>query len=214
MHTPTTASPLAVGMANCVGGSSVHFGAQYWRFLETDFELRSSTIKRYGSGALPAGATIRDWPVSYHELEPYYDKVEWQLGVSGKGGSNPFEAPRSRGYPMPALRPAGYPVLMGDVMKKMGYHPFPQPAAINSVEYKGRPRVHVLRVLRRRLRLLEQLQVEHARDLDRRGREHRPPRDPDRQPRHEDPHGLPRRGHRRELPERERASRSSSPRAS
>ena len=105
---PNKRSPIqptaAVGMANGVGGSTVHFGAQYWRFLEDDFRVRSSTIERYGNGALPPGSSITDWPMSYAELEPFYDDVEWSIGVSGKGGSNPFEAPRSRGYPMPPLR--------------------------------------------------------------------------------------------------------------
>jgi gluconate 2-dehydrogenase alpha chain len=139
IQTPTISSPPTVGMANAVGGSSVHYGAQSWRFLESDFTIRSSTIERYGAAALPAGYLIADWPVTYAELEPYYDNIEWYLGVSGQGGANPFEAPRTRGYPMPALRPAGYPALMGDVEKKLGYHPFPQPAAITSEEFNGRP---------------------------------------------------------------------------
>jgi len=134
-----TSPPLAVGMANCVGGSSVHFGAQFWRFLDSDFTMRSSTVARYGESALPAGSVISDWPLSYGELEPYYDKVEYQLGLSGQAGSNPFEAPRSRGYPLPPLRPSGYPTMMGGAMKELGYHPFPQPAAILSQPYHGRP---------------------------------------------------------------------------
>jgi gluconate 2-dehydrogenase alpha chain len=135
---PTT-TPAAVGMANCVGGTSVHFGAQYWRLLESDFTVRSSTVERYGKSALPAGTAITDWPLTYHDLEPFYDKIEYHLGVSGKAGTNPFEAPRSRGYPMPPLRPAGYPTMMGEAMRKLGYHPFPQPAAILSEYYQGRP---------------------------------------------------------------------------
>jgi gluconate 2-dehydrogenase alpha chain len=139
VRTATISSPPAVGMANCVGGSSVHFGAQYWRFLESDFTIRSSTLARYGASALPAGYVINDWPITYADLEAYYDNIEWHLGVSGKGSSNPFAAPRSRDYPMPPLRPAGYPSLMGEVEKKLGYHPFPQPAAIASQQFDGRP---------------------------------------------------------------------------
>jgi gluconate 2-dehydrogenase alpha chain len=138
VDTPTSA-PLAVGMANCVGGSTVHFTAQYWRFMESDFKIRSETIKRYGAGALPPGANVRDWPVTYKDLEPYYDKVEYQLGVSGKAGVNPFEAPRTRGYPTPPLQQFGLGELMSSTMKDLGYHPFPQPSAILSREYKGRP---------------------------------------------------------------------------
>jgi gluconate 2-dehydrogenase alpha chain len=134
-----TRPPLAVGMANCVGGSSVHFGAQVWRFLEDDFRIRSSTVERYGESALPAGSVITDWPLTYGDLEPYYDKVEYQIGVSGKAGSNPFEAPRSRGFPLPPLRPLGFATMLEGAMKELGHHPFPQPAAIISQPYRGRP---------------------------------------------------------------------------
>ncbi len=136
--TPTSA-PVAVGMANCVGGSSVHFTAQYWRFLESDFAIRSETVKRYGRGMLPSGAIVQDWPLTYHDLEPFYDKVEYQLGVSGQAGANPFEAPRTRGFPNPPLQRFGVGELMNGAMKQLGYHPFPQPSAILSREYKGRP---------------------------------------------------------------------------
>jgi gluconate 2-dehydrogenase alpha chain len=134
---PTQPTP-AYGMANCVGGSSVHYGAQYWRFLEDDFTIRSSTVAKYGEKALPAGTSIVDWPLTYQDLEPYYDKVEYQLGVSGQGGVNPFEAPRSRGYPMPALMPTGVQTKMAEAQKKLGLHPFPQPAAITSEIYQDR----------------------------------------------------------------------------
>jgi gluconate 2-dehydrogenase alpha chain len=134
-----TQPPIVIGSANGVGGSSVHFSARFWRFEEDDFTIRSSTIARYGKSALPPGSVITDWPLTYGELEPYYDQLEYLIGVSGKGGSNPFEAPRSRDYPMPPLRPLPYATRMGEVMKSLGYHPFPHPAAINSEIYKGRP---------------------------------------------------------------------------
>ncbi|HJZ36245.1 MAG TPA: hypothetical protein VJ204_08225, partial [Solirubrobacterales bacterium] len=140
---PTASEPtqptVAVGMANCVGGSSVHYGAQYWRFMEDDFTVRSSTIEKYGLSALPKGTSIVDWPVSYKDLEAYYDKVEYELGVSGRKGANPFEAPRTRDYPMPPLQASGYPEMMGEAMKGLGLHPFQQPAAINSEIYGERP---------------------------------------------------------------------------
>ena len=95
-------------MANLVGGSTVHYGAQSWRFRVDDFKIRSATVEKYGKRALPAGAVVRDWPLSYKDLEPYYDNVEYLIGVSGKGGANPFEGPRSREFPMPPLRAEGF----------------------------------------------------------------------------------------------------------
>ncbi len=59
-----------------VGGGSVHFTANYWRFHEIDFDERS----RYGP---IEGTGFADWPIRYADLEPYYTKAEWELGVSG-----------------------------------------------------------------------------------------------------------------------------------
>ena len=49
------------------------------------------------------GSSLEDWPISYDDLEPFYSKAEWEIGVSGTGGANPFEAKRQKAYPMPAL---------------------------------------------------------------------------------------------------------------
>jgi choline dehydrogenase-like flavoprotein len=57
-----------------LGGAGIHWNGQTWRFLPTDFQLRSHLELRYGKDALPADMTIQDWPVSYDELEPYYDR--------------------------------------------------------------------------------------------------------------------------------------------
>jgi choline dehydrogenase-like flavoprotein len=69
-----------------VGGSSVHFTANYWRFHEIDF------IERSKVGPIP-GTGFTDWPITYADLEPYYTKVEWEIGVSGPLGWRPFPAP-------------------------------------------------------------------------------------------------------------------------
>lgn len=123
---------------NGVGGSSVHYGAVSWRLYPDDFKIKTNTVKHYGEAALPAGSALSDWPVSYDTLEPYYDKVEYAIGVSGEAGENPFEAARSRPYPMPPLRQKGWTKFAHTKLKDMGYHPFKQPAAINSVPYGGR----------------------------------------------------------------------------
>ena len=114
-----------------VGGGSVHFTANYWRFHDVDFIERT----RYGS--VP-GAALEDWPIRYADLEPYYTKVEWDVGVSGLAGANPFDPPRSRPYPLPPLpiKPSG--VLMEAAAAKLGWHAAPAPMAIISRPYKGR----------------------------------------------------------------------------
>jgi choline dehydrogenase-like flavoprotein len=118
--------------ARIVGGSSTHFTANYWRFHESDFKERSLL------GAI-AGTGFADWPISYAELEPYYTKVEWEIGVSGLAGASPFDPPRSKPYPMPPLPVKSSGVLMERGARKLGLHPFPAPMAINSQLYRGRP---------------------------------------------------------------------------
>ena len=55
---------------NGVGGAGVHWNGQTWRFLPTDFRLRSYLEERYGKNFLPNDMIIQDWPLSYDELEP------------------------------------------------------------------------------------------------------------------------------------------------
>jgi choline dehydrogenase-like flavoprotein len=118
--------------ARTVGGSSVHYTANYWRFHEVDFDECSRLGPISGTG-------FADWPISYAELEPYYTKVEWEIGVSGLAGSSPFDPPRSKPYPMPPLPVKSSGVLLERGARKLGLHPFPAPLAINSQPYRGRP---------------------------------------------------------------------------
>ena len=134
---PPPAPPIV--MDNQVGGTSVHWSAQSWRYRSDDFKIRSTTVDKYGESALPAGSAVVDWPISYDDLEPYYEQVEYLVGVSGQGGSNPFESPRKKDYPLPPLQRSGLLDLADSAMSKAGFHPFPQPAAIISQDYNGRP---------------------------------------------------------------------------
>ena len=68
-------------MMNAIGGTSIHYHAQSWRFNPWDFKVRSSSIQRYGPGAIPKGSTVEDWPIAYEDLEPYYDLIEHEVGV-------------------------------------------------------------------------------------------------------------------------------------
>src|SRR3989304_4560239 len=82
--------------AMCVGAGTIHYSGLSWRFHESDFRVKSS------AGPV-AGAAIEDWPVSYDAMEPYYEKAEWTIGVSGKGWTNPLDPPRKRAFPTPPL---------------------------------------------------------------------------------------------------------------
>jgi choline dehydrogenase-like flavoprotein len=119
-----------VRYAQTVGGSSVHFTANFWRFRESDFKERSLL------GSI-SDTNFADWPISYEELEPYYTKVDWDIGVSGAPG--PFDAPRSKPFPMPPLPIKSSGVLLERGAKKLGLHAQVEPLAILSQPHNGRP---------------------------------------------------------------------------
>src|SRR5215472_16514703 len=106
-----------------VGGTGIHWGALHWRFLPTDFRIRSALTERYGANAIPADMTIADWPVSYDELELHYDRFDKICGVSGQAGNlrgkiipggNPFEGPRSDDYPNKPIKTGLGPGMFGE----------------------------------------------------------------------------------------------------
>jgi choline dehydrogenase-like flavoprotein len=112
-----------------VGGSSVHFTANFWRFRPIDFTERSLLGPIAGTG-------FADWPITYDELEPYYTRVDWEIGVSGAPGPN--DPPRSRPYPMPPMPVKSSGVLLEAGAKKLGLNAQPAPLAILSQPHNGR----------------------------------------------------------------------------
>ncbi len=142
------ATPIAQqNNGNQAGGGTVHYGTLSWRFHEDDFRVRSQTSERYGAKSIPEESSAIDWPISYADLEPYYDQAEREVGVSGKAGNikgqkieggNIFEAPRDRDYPMPPLFVDQAGRIFEEGAKKLGLHPFASPRAIASEPYKGR----------------------------------------------------------------------------
>jgi len=135
-------------MMNAVGGTTMHYWAQSWRLNPWDFNTVSATRARYGYDRIPADSTVEDWPFGYAELEPYYEKVEYCVGVSGQAGNvqgrvnnngNIYEGPRAREYPMQALRASPFTDMMSGAANRLGLNPFQGPAAITSELYDGRP---------------------------------------------------------------------------
>jgi gluconate 2-dehydrogenase alpha chain len=143
------ARPLSsMSYGNQAGGGTVHYGSLSWRMHDGDFRARSQTIERYGASAIPENSSLVDWPLSYAELEPYYDRAEYELGVSGKAGNvqgkkieggNVFESARRREYPLPPLIADQSEIIFAEASKKLGYHPFSSPRAIISQPYNDRP---------------------------------------------------------------------------
>ena len=129
---------------NGVGGAGVHWGGQTWRYLPSDFHIRSHLTERYGAGFIPTELSIQDWGLTYDELEPFYDRFEYLAGISGKAGNlngvfqaggNPFEGPRKREYPLPPMQMTYAPTLFAQAARSVGYHPFPSPSANLSADY-------------------------------------------------------------------------------
>jgi gluconate 2-dehydrogenase alpha chain len=127
-----------------VGGAAVHWNGQTYRFQETDFKMRSHIEQRYGKNFLGPDILAQDWGVSAADMEPYYDRFEYLLGVSGKAGNikgqkqaggNPFEDPRARDYPTPPMKEPYGSALFRKAAASLGYHPFPQPSANLSQPY-------------------------------------------------------------------------------
>jgi gluconate 2-dehydrogenase alpha chain len=151
-HRPSASAPYSPRapihpMMNGVGGTSLHYWAQSWRLNPWDFKVVSETKRRYGAGRIPKGSTVEDWPFALEELEPYYDQVEYEVGISGQAGNikgsidkrgNVFEGARAREYPMPPLQGTEFTDRMAAAARKLGWHPFPGPAAINSQSYDNR----------------------------------------------------------------------------
>lgn len=121
---------IALVYGRLVGGSNAHFTGNYWRLHPSDFNEASVL------GSVPGTAFV-DWPITYDELEPYYTKVDWEIGVSGEPG--PFDPKRSKPYPMPPLPVKSSGVLMDRAARALGLHSQPAPMAINSQYYNGRP---------------------------------------------------------------------------
>ena len=117
--------PPHIDRAKGVGGTTLHYQGEAHRF--SPFGFKSESL--YGIGD--------DWPITYQDLEPYYDKAEKLLGVAGMDG-NPFKPQRGQ-FPNPPheLSCASKRVKVG--FDKLGLHLWPNSLNINSRPFDGRP---------------------------------------------------------------------------
>jgi gluconate 2-dehydrogenase alpha chain len=131
-------------LGNGAGGGGLHWNAETFRFLPSDFVVKSHLTRRYGARFLPEDMTIQDWGITFDDLEPHYDKFEYLCGTSGtagnikgeiRDGGNPFEGPRSRPYPTPAQKQPYSHTLFAQAARELGYKPYPQPSGNLSQAY-------------------------------------------------------------------------------
>ena len=111
-------------MFSGVGGSTVLYAGDWPRLTPSDFRVRS------------LDGVADDWPLTYEELEPSYDRIARQVGVAGFAGDPAY--PAGADLPLPPL-PLGRGVM--DVVRahdRLGWHWWPAPSAILSAPYAGR----------------------------------------------------------------------------
>lgn len=118
--------------AACVGSGTRVYGAQAWRFMPQDFRMASL----YG---VPAGSSLTDWPITYDDLAPYYERAEWEVGVAGDGAAMTHLPERTRPYPMPPMPVNTQGSLLRQGAASLGWHTVPVPLLINTTPYLGRP---------------------------------------------------------------------------
>ncbi|MBL1244803.1 MAG: GMC family oxidoreductase [Sulfurimonas sp.] len=115
-----------------VGGSSNLMSGYFHRMKPKDFKLLSA----YGE---VKGANVIDWCISYDELEPYYDKVEKVVGVSGRIIKHKFQEPRSTpNLPYPMLETSGVTDWFDGACKDLKFTSIPTPRAVLSQNALGR----------------------------------------------------------------------------
>jgi len=117
--------------AACVGGGTRVYGAQAWRFHPDDFRMAT----KYG---VPSGSSLADWPITYEMLEPYYERVEWELGAAGDGRTINHQVPRRRDYPLPAVPPSPQTSALAQGADRLCWVTTPVPLLINTEPYQGR----------------------------------------------------------------------------
>jgi choline dehydrogenase-like flavoprotein len=115
-----SSSPITPVMYNAVGGSTVHFCAQWVRLRPADFKLRT------------VDGLADDWPISYEEMKPYYERIDQDMMISGMSGDPAYPA-----GPPPALPPlpiTAFGRKAAEGMNALGWHWWPAAHAIRSQE--------------------------------------------------------------------------------
>ena len=117
-------TPIKLLMYNAVGGSTIHWGAHFPRFHPSDFRVRS------------LDGVADDWPLSYRELEPFYDLNDEMMGVCGLN-EDPANPPRSA-RPIPPLPLGKGGEVVARAFDRLGWHWWPVDAAIATIPWRGR----------------------------------------------------------------------------
>jgi choline dehydrogenase-like flavoprotein len=110
-----------------VGGAALHYFANFPRLLPTDFRIKSEHGRSH------------DWPISYDDVAPYYDRVAHDIGVSGDAKAEEIWRPAGQPYPMPPMKTFRNGDIWLKGFKEVGIRMVPAAVGMNSTEFKGRP---------------------------------------------------------------------------
>ena len=120
----TSASPIDPLMYNAVGGSTIHWSAHFPRFRPSDFRVRS------------LDGVADDWPLTYGDLEPFFDLNDRMMGVAGLTGDPAYPPKSPRQTPPIPIGRLGHTIVRG--FEKLGWHWWPSDSAIITAPYDGR----------------------------------------------------------------------------
>ena len=108
------------------GGAAIHHYGVWPRFDESDFNIKSTHNRAL------------DWPISYKDIQPYYDKVQEFVGMSGDASREPWRPPGAP-YPLPPIPTFRHAELLAEGFKSKDIPVSPIPITVLSKPYKGRP---------------------------------------------------------------------------
>ncbi|MBM3837109.1 MAG: GMC family oxidoreductase [Verrucomicrobia bacterium] len=114
-------SDISAVLYNAVGGGTVIYAAHWQRNMPSDFRVRT------------LDGVADDWPLTYEDLEPFYERVERDFGVSGLAGDTAFPPGKPLPLPPAPLAPMGRRVARAH--NQLGWHWWPAPNAIATRPY-------------------------------------------------------------------------------
>ena len=117
-------SIIAPYMYNAVGGSTIHWGSHFPRLHPSDFQVRT------------LDGVAEDWPLSYQELESFFDLNDRLTGVSGLNGDPAYPPKPPRPNPPLPIGSLGHVLARG--FDELGWHWWASDSALISREYDGR----------------------------------------------------------------------------
>src|SRR5688572_14395734 len=113
--------------ARMVGGRTNHWGRISLRFGPDDFKARS----RDGLGD--------DWPISYQDVAPYYDRIDKLIGIFGNNDNLPNHP---GGYFLPPPKPRCYELMIKDAADRLNITCVAARLSIITKRHNGRAACH------------------------------------------------------------------------